>query len=240
MTRLPLNLAAAALLPLALAAVPAAHAAEPAAEPRIVVTGEGETAVSPDMAVVTLSVVREAETARAALDANNEAMRAVIAAMKEEGVAARDLQTAGLSIQPRQVYPENGEGRPRIVGYTVSNTLTVRVREIGNTGAILDRAVTLGVNQGGNIAFLNADPSAALTTARQRAVEDAIARARTLAEAAGASVGPILSMREHQGQDGPRPMEVRAMRMDAAGAAPVEAGETTYRVEVEVTFGLEQ
>ncbi|RUU81937.1 DUF541 domain-containing protein, partial [Mesorhizobium sp. M7A.T.Ca.TU.009.01.3.1] len=88
------------LLPLALAtaiAFPAmAGAADLPTPPRIIVSGEGEATVAPDLAVLTLSVMREAKTARAALDANNDAMAAVIAAMKSAGIKDRDLQTAGI------------------------------------------------------------------------------------------------------------------------------------------------
>ena len=152
--------------------------------PRILVTGQGSVDIAPDMAVLSLTVSREAETARAALDANSSAMKEVLAAMKAEGIAARDLQTSGFSIQPRYIYPSPKSGQrepPRIVGYTVRNSLTVRVRDIENVGAILDKWVTLGVNEGGNISFTNADTSVPITQARTLAVKDAIAKANTLA-----------------------------------------------------------
>lgn len=212
--------------------------------PRIIVAGEGEAAVAPDMAIVTLSVLREAETAREALDENNKAAAAVIAAMKETGVEARDLQTGGLQINPRYVYPQNdnGESQPRIVAYQVTNTLTVRVRDIARVGEIVDRAVTLGVNQGGGVAFTNDDPSAARTEARKRAVEDAIERARTLAQAAGVGLGPIIELSEQSFAQPPMPIAAgRAYRLEAqSDAVPVEAGESIYRVQVNATFELTQ
>ena len=127
-----------------------AQAAErPLAErplPVIRVQGKGDISIAPDMAVVTLSVVREAETARAALDANSAAMAEVIGAMKAEDIASKDLQTSGFSIQPRYYYPprkNNGESDPpHIVGHTVTNNLTVRIRDLDKVGAILDKAVT--------------------------------------------------------------------------------------------------
>src|SRR5690606_21021673 len=126
--------------------------------------------------------------------------------------------------------------------YQVTNTLTVRVREIARVGEIVDRAVTLGVNQGGSIAFTNDDPAAARTEARRRAVDDAIARARTLAEAAGVGLGPIIEMSEQSYPQPPMPMvDSRAYRMEAqSDAVPVEAGENVYRVQVNATFELKQ
>lgn len=211
---------------------------------KISVMGEGEARVSPDMAVVSLAVLKEAETARAAMDQNNSDMAAVIAALKEEGIAGKDLQTSGLSINPQYVYPNerNSEEKPRITGYQVTNSLTVRIRDLAKVGNVLDRSVSLGVNQGGNIIFTNDDTAAAMNEARKRAVEDAVSKAKTLAEAAGVSVGKVVSIIESGGMPAPMPM-MKASRMQAMGAdasVPVEAGENAYSVQVNVTFELVQ
>jgi uncharacterized protein YggE len=230
-------------LPLALAAAIAfpatAFAADSGKTPRIVVTGEGEATVAPDIALLSLSVMREAETARAALDANNDAMAAVIAAMKAFGIADRDLQTAGIQINPRYNYTNKPDGSQdaELVAYQVTNTLSVRVRDIDKTGDVLDKAVSLGVNQGGGITFTNDDPAAAITEARKKAVADAIAKAKTLADAAGVSVGRVLEITDQA--TAPSPMPLRAKSFDAARASvPVEAGENAYNVQVNVTFEL--
>lgn len=223
----------------AIAASPALATERPL--PRINVTGEASVNVAPDIAFLRLGVLREAATAREALDANNAAMADVIDAMKAEGVEARDLQTAGFSIQPKYEYfqPKPGEEQkpPRIVGYTVTNDLTVRVRDLGKLGAILDRSVTLGVNSGGGIEFSNDDPSKAIAEARTGAMKDAISRARTLTEAAGIELGPVIEINESFSQPAPMPM-VKARMMADAAAVPVEAGENTYSVTVTVSFEL--
>lgn len=210
--------------------------------PRIVVTGEGEAAVRPDMAIVSLSVMREAATAREALDANNEAMRAVIASLKEAGIADRDLQTSGLSIQPRWDYQRDGDGNQTstLAAYQVSNALTVRVRDLAKVGTVIDSSVTLGVNQGGSISFTNADPEAVIDQARRDAVEDATRKARTLADAANVQLGGVFEITEQSNHPMPVPFGARAMRMEAAEAVPVEAGENAYSVAVTMTFLLEQ
>lgn len=211
---------------------------------KINVLGEGEARVSPDMAVISLAVFKEAETAREAMDQNNSDMAAVIAALKEEGIEAKDLQTSGLSINPQYVYPNdrNSEEKPRITGYQVTNSLTVRVRDLDKVGSILDRSVSLGVNQGGSIVFTNDDPTAAMSDARKSAVEDALAKAQTLAEAAGVEVGKVLSISESNGMPQPMPMmkAVRAQGMAMDASVPVEAGENSYTVQVDVTFELVQ
>ncbi len=210
----------------------------------IAVSGEGSAQIAPDMAVVSLTVVRMEKTARAALDANNAAMAALLDAMKAEGLAERDLQTSSFSINPQYVYPRrdsDNQEPPRIEGYSVSNTLTVRIRDLVNLGAILDKSVTLGVNQGGQIFFTNDDPSAAVTEARKMAVADAVARARTLAEAAGVGLGRVASISEQSRGVPPVPMlraERAAVSMDAA--VPVATGENEYSVTVRMEFEIEQ
>jgi uncharacterized protein YggE len=212
--------------------------------PRILVTGQGSVDVAPDMAIVTLTVSREAQTASAALEANSLAMEKVLAAMKSEGVEARDLQTSGFSIQPRYHYPSpkspDTREAPKIVAYAVRNSLTVRVRDISAVGAILDTSVTLGVNEGGNIVFTNEDPSAAITQARIRATKDAMAKANTLAEAAGVKTGKLLEISEQSHNPRRMPMAAEMTMARSAGAVPVATGENTYRVTVNVTYAIDQ
>ena len=228
-----------ASLAAALAAPMAVHAAEPI-QPKIVVTGEGEASAKPDLAVLTLSVMREAKTAREAMTQNNEAMTAVIAAMKEAGIAARDLQTAGIQINPRYNYTNKPDGsqESELVAYQVSNTITIRVRDITKTGEVIDKAVSLGVNQGGSIAFANDDPSPIKTEARKKAVADAMAKAKTLTEAAGVQLGRIIEMSETSYSQPPMPIAAKAYDAAAPAGAPVEAGENAYVIQVNVTFEL--
>jgi uncharacterized protein len=231
---LPLGLAA-----LLMAPVPAAFAQQ-AQPPRIVVVGEGESAIAPDLALVSLTVMREAKTARAALDDANTAMGAVIEALRAAEIAERDVQTGGLQITPRYNFLNRTDGTQtaELVGYQVSNTLSVRVRDLARTGEIIDKAVSLGVNQGGGIVFTNEDPSEALTEARKRAVADAIEKARTLSEAADVGLGRPIEISDQNFAAPPMPIAARTFASPAATAVPIEAGENAYRVQVTVTFEL--
>ena len=224
---------------------PLAAAGEKEPVPRILVTGLGSVDIAPDMAVLGLTVMREAETARLALDANSRAMKNVMKELRVEGITERDLQTSNFSIQPKYIYPPakaNGERKQRqIIGYTVRNSLTVRVRDIENVGTILDKSVTLGINEGGNIMFTNDDPSAALTQARTQAIQEAVVKANTLARAAGVKVGRILEISEQNFPSRPIPMARAEMAMArSSDAVPMAAGENTYRVNVSVSFAIEQ
>ena len=165
--------------------------------------------------------------------------------MKAEGIDARDLQTSGFSIQPKYIYPSpkpSGKREPpQIVGYTVRNSLSVRIRDVGMVGQILDKSVTLGVNEGGNIMFTNADPSATITQARIEAMKNAMSKARTLAEAAGVKTGNILEISEQS--YAPRPMLMAGAEMSRARSAdsvPVATGENTYKVTVNVSYAIDQ
>jgi len=213
--------------------------------PRILVNAQGSVDVAADMAILSLTVTREANTAREALDANSSAMNDVLAAMKAEGIEERDLQTSGFSIQPRYSRPAaNSYGErepPNIIGYTVRNSLNVRVRDISIVGAVLDRSVTLGVNEGGNIQFTNADPSAAIEQARVEAVKQAVNKANTLADAAGVRTGKLLEISEQSYSPRPAPMMAERMVMaSAAQAVPVATGENTYTVTVNMSFAIDQ
>lgn len=210
---------------------------------QLTVTGEGEAFLAPDMAVMQLTVTREAETARGALDANSAAMQQVLDAMREAGVESRDLRTRQFSIQPRYRHPprqkDGTQEPPSIVGYQVSNSLEVRVRDIEAVGAILDRAVNLGVNQNGQIEWTNADPREAVEAARRAAVKDALARARTLADAAGVDLGEILEINEQSGSPAPMPaMFRREAVMAASDSVPVATGENAYQVTVSLRIAL--
>jgi uncharacterized protein YggE len=210
----------------------------------VAVTGEGSAHLAPDMAILILTVMRQEETARAALDANSAAMAQVLEAMKADGIAERDLQTSGFSINPQYHYPRNDGStpvQPQIIGYQVANSLTVRVRDLDQLGAIIDKSVTLGVNQGGQIRFTNDDPSAAVTKARVAAVQDAKAKAATLVEAAGVALGRITEISERLSVPQPLPMaRMQAEQAFADAAVPVASGENEYKVNVNVTFEIDQ
>lgn len=209
--------------------------------PRITVSGEGEVSVAPDMAVVNLSVVREADTAKAALAANSTAMKQVLDALKQAGIAERDVQTANFTIQPRyQQAPRDKPQDPKIVGYSVSNEVTVRIRKLDEAGGIIDKVVGLGVNQGGGINFVKEDLKEVMSEARKRAVTDAVAKARTLAEAAGVRLGQVLTINEGGGVPRPAPYAAAPMRMAAEKAVPLASGENTYQTQVNMVFEIER
>ncbi|MBC2804811.1 SIMPL domain-containing protein [Rhizobium ruizarguesonis] len=230
-------------LPLAAAAPAFAQEMKPR-EPVISVTGDGESSIAPDMAVVNFAVVKQAKTAREALDENNKAMNDVLAALKSGGIAERDLQTSGFSIQPQYNYPQPVDGQqqqPQLIGYQTINSITVRLRDLAKLGEVIDQSVSLGINQGGDIQFTNDKPDAVIDEARKNAVASAVKKAKTLSEAAGVKLGRILEINENVPRAMPQPVYRATMMKEASDAAvPVQSGENNYNVSVTVTFAIEQ
>ncbi|MGG6893973.1 SIMPL domain-containing protein [Rhizobium sp. BR 315] len=227
--------------------MPAAAAFAEDANPReavITVTGEGHAAIAPDMAVVTLAVVQQAKTAQEALDQNNKAMGAVLATLKDGGIAARDLQTSGFSVQPQYTYPNEKDGHtqpPVLTGYQVTNGLTVRVRDLSKLGGMLDQAIKLGINQGGDIQLTNDKPNAVLEEARKKAVADAAAKAKTLTDAAGVKLGRIIAIHEGGIAAPPQPyMRAMAAAAPMDKAVAVATGENEYNASVSITYAIQQ
>jgi uncharacterized protein YggE len=158
-------------------------------------------------------------------------MTNVLAAIREAGVADRDVQTSRLSLQPQ--YEQGKAGPARLLGFQVTNQVTIRIRDIDKFPGILDRAIAAGANEMSGIEFVVSEQSKLLDQARDDAVTDARRKAELYAKAAGVKLGPVTSITE-EGSSPPRPA-VQAMR---ASAVPVAPGEQLLRAAVSVTFEL--
>jgi uncharacterized protein len=225
-------------IPLSILLVLAPVALADAAETRsVTVTGEASVFARPNVATLSAGVVSEASTAADALAANSGATQAVIDRVKAQSVEARDIQTSGFSLQPVYAQTKDDNAAPKIVGYRVSNTVSVRIRDLAQLGAVMDKVVAAGANTMGGIEFQVSDQSALADDARKAAFADAKRKADLYAAAAGATLGPVMTLSEQTaGGPPPRPM----YRMEAAAAAvPVETGENEIRVEVSATFLLQ-
>ncbi|WP_337267040.1 SIMPL domain-containing protein [Oryzifoliimicrobium ureilyticus] len=225
--------------------LPALAAEEGVQKPTIVVTAEGRATMAPDTALLDFSVVKNDKTAKAALDENNKAMAAVIDGLKKAGVADKDLQTSGFSVQPQYVYPQNQNNEnkpPQLVGYQVSNSVSVRLRDLSKLGGVLDQAVMLGINQGGQIQFINDNTDSAMEEARRKAVANAMQKAKVLADAAQVILGKPIEIREQNSiamPPAPAPMMRATMMKEADAGVPVQNGENTYNVNVQMVFAIQ-
>jgi uncharacterized protein len=202
----------------------------------ITVSATGYAYAEPDRARVSSGVASEAETARAALTANTEKMKQVVAGLKEAGIDAKDIQTSNFSVEPRYTNPQDGTPS-KIDGYRVSNQVTVFVRDISAIGALLDKLASVGANQIYGLTFEVSKSETLKDEARKEAVANARRRAELLATAAGAEVGEVVSIAEDLQYSGPRPMAM-ARAAVSKDSVPVEAGTETLEARVTVTWKL--
>jgi len=237
----------AALIPLLLATALSAtpvFAQEATMSGNISISGVGEVTAAPDTAFVNSGVTTQGATAREALDANTKAMGELIDTLKAAGIEARDIQTSGFSVSPNYVYSDARDANgyqlpPKITGYQVFNNVNVRVRELAKLGSVLDKAVTVGANTINGVSFSVADPSKLYDEARKAAFTDAKAKAQLYAEVAGEELGKIRNINETQGMGMPVPQMMKASADSlSAGAVPIEGGELSYSINVQVTWDI--
>ena len=201
---------------------------------QIVVSAIGAASATPDMATVSIGVMREAETAKEAMQGVGEATAAVLEEIAEAGIEPRDVQTSSLMLNP--VWEQDGTRTPAIRGYSAATMLSIRVRDLENLGNLLDAVVDQGANRLNGLSFGIADTDAVESEARTDAVKRAREMAETLAAAAGVDLGAIQSISEGGGGGAPAPM-MRGAMMEAADM-PIASGELDIRVSVTVVFEI--
>lgn len=207
--------------------------------PTLSANGAGVENAAPDMAVITLGVVSRAESARAALDANNADMAKVIQAVRGQSIADKDISTTGFSIGPvysRPPQPRPGEqpAEPRIVAYEVSNQVRIVVRDLDKTGTVLDSAVSAGANQAGSINFDIDDRQALVDKAIVAAIANARRKAELMAEAAGLRLVRVLTVNADESGGGP--VLRREAFNTAASAVPVMGGELSISANASISW----
>lgn len=226
------------------AAMPNAHAqvqqpgyAIPADGTLLSVAVQAESRRVPDVATISAGVVTQAADANAAMRDNATQMEKVMAAIRAAGIAERDIQTSGISVQPQYRYAENTP--PTITGYQATNTVNLKVRDVAKLGKVLDALVANGANQINGPTFEVDKPDAAYDEARLAALKKAEARAQTYANATGMRVRRVVSINEGGAMPPPMPM-MRAMASDAYAKAEtsVSPGETVLSVHLDVVFEL--
>jgi hypothetical protein len=215
---------------IAAAALPA-QAAEKV-DKLITVTGEATVSAAPDAASIRVGISSQGKTARAASDANARDMTVVIAAIKESGVADKDIQTTSLSLQPQ--YDSNKAAAARLVGFQANNQITVKIRDIAKLPNILDRAISAGANEMSGIELVISEQAKLLDKARAEAIADARRKAELYANAAGMKVGRVMAISE----EGSAPPLRTFQPMMRAGAAAIAPGEQTLRAIVTVSYEL--
>jgi uncharacterized protein YggE len=232
-----LTATAALLIVAAPAAAQPAEVAPSIGGTRLDVVATGDVTRVPDLVRINAGVVTQAPTAVEAIRQNSARMESVRAALRAAGIAERDIQTSNLNLNPNYRYAENQP--PVLIGYQAVNEVSVRFRDIANSGRILDALVAQGANQINGPMLSIEEPEAALDEARAEALTNARARADFYARNLGMRVARVLSVSETGGfMPPPRPMAARGMVANDS-ATQIVPGEQILNVALTVSFELE-
>ena len=230
------------MLMLAALVAPSFAMAEPAtitqtiAGTRLDVDASADVARVPDIAVISAGIVSRASSASEALAETAQKMQHMLGALNKAGIDQRDIQTANISLDPEYRYPANQS--PQLVGYSATNKVSVRLRDIRSAGKVLDSLVAEGANQLNGPSFLVEHPDAALDEARIKAIAAGRARAELYAHSLGMRVVRLVAVNENDNIVS-SPLPVRMMALSAKAETPVEPGEQKLGVSLAMTFELQ-
>lgn len=205
---------------------------------RLDVNASGEVTRAPDIAVVSAGVVTRAASAGSALQQAAARMARVRSALRAAGIEDRDIQTSNISLNPEYRYDNNQP--PRLTGYTASNTVNVRFRDIASAGKVIDALVAEGANQINGPTLTIDKPEAALDEARAKAVAAGRARADLYARSLGLRVVRVVAVSESgSSYPAPPPMPMMARAEMAAADTKIDPGEQKLQVNLAMTFELQ-
>jgi uncharacterized protein YggE len=203
----------------------------------ITIEGEGKVAARPTLAQVSIGLYSEGLDVPTVQGENTRKVNAMIAALKDLSIADADLQTNRYFIAPKYDYKD---GSQRVIGYTVSQNLEVKVRDLVKVGAVLSRVGQLGANQVSGVSFTIDDPASLKQEARRKALEDARAKAGDLAKTLDVEIIRVVTFSESDGTPPPMPYyRAEATVVPSLGPAPdVQAGALDIVSRVSVTYEI--
>ncbi len=207
------------------------------------VGGSGRVVVTPDLALLSLGVEARASTVREAREDAATAMTEVMAVLAGSGVEEQDIRTQYFNIQPEYTWNET-DRKQEIIGYRVTNTVSVKVRDLEGLGSLIDQVADAGGDlvRMNNISFTVEHPGQFASQAREAAVEDAMAKAQQFADLTGVTLGKLVYIAESGGNVPVVKDYARAeMAMDSAVAAPptpISQGDMDIIVYVQAVFGI--
>ena len=205
----------------------------------IVVSAEGKVAAVPDLATYSFSVVSQGSDPDAIGRENTTRMNQAIAFVKQQGVAEADIKTTGYNLYPRYTYDKD-TGRSRIDGYELTQTVTLKFRDLTKVGAVLAGLVKTGVNQATNLQYTIENPEALRAQARQQAFNAAFTKARSMAAQNGVHIARVINFSESMGYN-PSPVYFEKAMSAGMGGSPTpdtQAGTEEVTVNVSVTYEI--
>jgi len=203
------------------------------------VSAEGKVTVSPDIAKLSFSVVSEGANPKLLAENNNKKMNAAIDFVKSQGIEEKDIKTTEYNLSPRYEYNEDTK-KTFISGYTLTQTVLVKVRDLNKVAEVLGGLPALGINQISSISFDIDEPEKYLGEARNQAFDKAKEKAEAMAEKNGVKLGRVINFYEYQSI--PYYQNVKALGMGGAEAAPalpqIQPGSQEVTVQVSVTYEI--
>jgi uncharacterized protein len=204
----------------------------------ITVVGQGEASGKPDIVRTTVGVESQSLSIDEAMSETNSKMASILAALREMGIAGKDLQTSNFNVYlERQSKPGIEETQGPLY-YHVSNQLSVTLRDVGKLGEMLGKVLSSGANSVYGVSFDVDDRDALESDARAKAVADARSRAENLAQLSNVKLGNVLTLSEVV-SNGVGPLRYSSSLAGAGGDAVVQAGEMEIGVSVEVTYSIQ-
>ena len=209
----------------------------------ITVSAEGKVTVTPDIGRISFSVVSEGKDPKTIQAENTAKMNKAIAFIKSEGVDAKDIKTSNYNLFPvydYNVIPFGGNRTPFIVGYRITQTVDVKVRDLAKMGDILGALPDFGINEINTVGFEVDEPERYLNEAREEAFDKAYEKAKTMAELNGTRIKRVVTFSEGGGGI-PRYYALEAAGKGGAPDVPapqIEPGSQEVIVTVNVTYEI--
>lgn len=241
-TAVPEVVTAPAISPTAAATVVPNSVARSTATGTITVVGEGRVSIKPDIARVNIGVENVKPTVKEASAQTKTTMDAVLKAVKDQGIADKDIQTSNFSIYTERTGPPDSKGNAGNMQYHVSNQVAITIRDLNQVSNVLDAAIEAGANNIYGVNFSVQEPAKVEAQGRQAAVQDALRRARELARLNGVQLGNVVSVSEVVGSQGgmiSNSFRDSVMGKGAGGGGPISPGEMELTMQIQVTYAIQ-
>ncbi len=212
----------------------------PIQEHTIRVEAEAKVVAKPDVAITNIGMISEGKTVADAQKKNTDVMNALIEKLKGFGVAPADIQTDNYTISPQYTYTQ--EKGQQLVGYQVSQGVTVKIRDLEKANTILGVAGEVGANSVSGLRFTIDDRDVYVAEARQKAMEKVAEKAKNLSESLGVRLTTVVSYDEFEPGGTGGPVMFNAYAKDtvsqAMSAPTIESGSLDVVLAVAVTFAI--
>jgi uncharacterized protein YggE len=204
--------------------------------PFVSVSASGEAHIAPDRATLFVGVQSRATTAAVAGTENARRQRAVLDTLRALGISGDRVSTMNFNVAPEVQYSPNNSAPPKVIGYTVTNTVRAEVARLDDVGRVIDAVLGKGANELSSLQFFSSKADSARRAALATAVANARTDAEALARAAGGSLGQLIEI--STGEPPIRPIAMPMAKMATQAATPIEPGQQTVEATVSVRWAF--